>query len=82
MNTGHRIKPKTFRLYKKPKKTASKARITREPFSDNPTKILHIPTFIDEYNHYIGGIDQSNQLRAAFTTHFLRNQKEFFPGAF
>ena len=46
------------------------------------TKILPIPTFIDDYNHYMGGVDQSNQLRAAFTTHFPRNQKEFFPGAF
>jgi hypothetical protein len=73
MTTGHRIEPKTFRLCKKPKKPASNARITREPFGDNPIKILSIPTFIDDYNHYMGGIDQSNQLRAAFTTHFPRN---------
>ena len=30
----------------------------------------------------MGEVDQSNQLRTAFTTHFPRNQKEFFPGAF
>jgi hypothetical protein len=82
MTTGHYIELKTFRLRKKPKKTASNARITREPFGDNSTKILPIPTFIDDYNHYIRSIDQSNQLRAAFTTYFPRNQKEFFPGAF
>jgi hypothetical protein len=82
MTTGHRIEPKTLRLRKRPKKTASNTRITREPFGDNSTKFLSIPTFIDDYNHYMGGIDQSNQLRAAFTTHFPRNQKEFFPGAF
>ena len=82
MTTGHRIEPKTFRMRKRPKKTASNAKITREPFGDHPTKILPIPTFIDDYNHYMGGVDQSNQLRAAFTTHFPRNQKEFFPGAF
>jgi hypothetical protein len=82
MTTGHRIGPKINRLRKRPKKTASNARITREPFNENPTKVLSIPTFIDDYNHYIGGIDQSNQLRAAFTTHFPRNQKEFFPGVF
>jgi hypothetical protein len=69
-------------MRKRPKKTASNARITREPFRDLPQRILAIPTFIDDYNHYIGGIDQSNQLRASFTTHFARNQKEFFPGAF
>jgi hypothetical protein len=73
MIIGHRIKPKTFLLRKKPKKPALKARITRKPFGDNATKILPILTFIDEYNHYIGRVDQSNQLRAAFTTHFSRN---------
>jgi hypothetical protein len=82
MTIGHRIEPKTFRMRKRPKKTASNAKITREPFGDKPTKILAIPTFIDDYNHYMGGVDQSNQLRASFTTHFFRNQKEFFPGAF
>jgi hypothetical protein len=82
MTTSHRITPKTFRMRKRPKKTAFNARITREPFGDLPQRILAIPTFIDDYNHYIGGIDQSNQLRASFTTHFPRNQKEFFPGAF
>jgi hypothetical protein len=58
MTTGYLIESKTFRLRKKPKKTASNSRITREPFGDNPTKILPIPTFIDNYNHYIRGIDQ------------------------
>jgi hypothetical protein len=82
MTTKYLIKSKTFRLRKKPKKTASNARITRERFNDNSTKILPIPTFIDDYNHYIKGIDQSNQPRAAFSTYFPRNQKEFFPGAF
>ena len=82
MTTGHRIEPKTFRMRKRPKKTASNAKITREPFGDKSTKILPIPTFIDDYNHYMGGVDQANQLRASFTTHFSRNQKEFFPGAF
>jgi hypothetical protein len=82
MTTGHRIELKTFRMRKRPKKTASNAKITREPFRDNPIKILPISTFIDDYNHYMGGINQLNQLRASFTIHFSRNQKEFFPGAF
>jgi hypothetical protein len=82
MTTGHRIILKTFPMRERPKKTASNARITREPFRDLPQRILAIHTFMDDYNHYIGGIDRSNQLRASFTTHFSRNQKEFFPGAF
>jgi hypothetical protein len=82
MTTGHRIEPKTFRMRKRPKKIASNAKITREPFEDKLIKILPIPTFIDDYNYYIERVDQSNQLRASFTTHFSRNQKEFFPRAF
>jgi hypothetical protein len=82
MTTGYLIEPKTFRIRKRPKKTSLNAKITRKPFRNNSTKILPIPTFIDDYNHYIEGVDQSNQLRASFTTHFSRNQKEFFLGAF
>jgi hypothetical protein len=57
MTTGHRIEPKTFRMRKKPKKTALNVKITRELFKDKLIKILPIPTFIDDYNYYIGGID-------------------------
>jgi hypothetical protein len=82
MITGYYLKPRIYRMRKRPKKTASNARITREPFRGLPKKILSIPIFIDDYNHYIKRIDQSNQLQAFFTTHFARNQKEFFSGAF
>jgi hypothetical protein len=82
MTTGHRIELKTFRIRKRSKKIASNARITRESFRDKPTKILFIPIFINDYNHYIKGIDQSNQLRTFFITYFSRNQKEFFSEAF
>lgn len=82
MTTGHRICETIERCRKRPKSTSKNAAISRKPFGDDPTKILPIPVFIDDYNHYMGGIDQANQLRAAFTVHFSRNQKEFFPGAF
>jgi hypothetical protein len=57
MTNGYRIKLKTFRMRKRPKKTALNAKITHEPFRDKSTKILPIPTFIDDYNHYIKGVD-------------------------
>ena len=82
MMNGYRIELKTFQMRKRPKKTASNARITQEPFGGKSTKILAIPTFIDDYNHYMGEIDQVNELQAFFTTHFPRNQKEFFSEAF
>jgi hypothetical protein len=82
MTTGYRIEPKTFRMRKRPKQTTLNTRITREPLRDKLIKILAIPIFINDYNHYIRGIDQANQLRASFTIYFPRNQKEFFLGAF
>jgi hypothetical protein len=60
MTTEHRIEPKVFRMRKRPKKTASNAKITHKPFKENPIKILSISTFINDYNHYIEGVDQSN----------------------
>ncbi len=82
MITGHRIEDTILHLRKRPKKTASNAAITQKSFRDQSTKILSIPLFIDYYNQNMGGINQANQLRAAFTTHFARNRKEFFPELF
>jgi hypothetical protein len=42
-------------MRKRLKKTALNTKITREPFKNQPTKILAIPSFIDDYNHYIRG---------------------------
>ena len=49
-------------MRKRLRKTALNTKITREPFRDKYTKILPIPTFIDDYNHNIKGVDQLNQL--------------------
>ena len=67
---------------KRPRKTASNAAITRKLFEDQSTKTLSISLFIDYYNHYMRGVDQANQFRAAFTTHFRRNLKKFLLGVF
>ena len=44
-------------------------------FRDNPVKELEIPTFINDYNYNIGGVDIANQLRESFETYkaILRN---------
>jgi hypothetical protein len=82
MTTGHNLTSQIVRLRKRPKPTSTNAKITREPFGDQPRKDLPIPTFINDYNHYMGSIDRANQLRKNFTIHFKRNEKEFFPGLF
>jgi hypothetical protein len=41
----------------------------KEVFGDSFVKELEIPRFIDDYNHYMGGVDIANQLRASYETH-------------
>ena len=82
MTTKHRIEDTILRLRKRPKKTASNALITRKPFGDQSTKVLFIPLFINCYNQNMRRVDQANQLQAVFTTHFPRNQKEFYSKVF
>jgi hypothetical protein len=49
-------------LRKQPKETSSKAKTARVPFSNQATKVLSIPTITDEYNYYIGVVDEFNHL--------------------
>ena len=67
------------RLRKRPKGTSTSAAITKQPFyMFNPpslckepyehTRRLPIPGAIDDYNHFMGGVDIADQLRASFTT--------------
>jgi hypothetical protein len=65
---------------KRPKGTSTSAAITKQPFymftppigCKEPyehTRLLPIPSAIDDYNHYMGGVDIADQLRAGFSTH-------------
>jgi hypothetical protein len=57
------------RVRKRPAKTSTNRRIIRQVFGSDHTKGLRIPCFIDDYNHYIGGVDLANQFREAYETH-------------
>src|SRR5262249_25127558 len=72
MTTGYILNEVVMRLRKRPKKTSTNSSITWPIFEGNSRKILPIPTFIDIYNRFMGGIDISNALRATATTHFNR----------
>jgi hypothetical protein len=82
MTTGHSLSEEITRLRKRPKKTSANAAITWPAFNGQPKKEMSIPVLIDMYNHFMGGVDIANSLRATATTHFNRCQKEFFPGIF
>ena len=51
-----------LRQRRRPPKTATNARTSRQIFGDQPTKELLIPRFINDYNHYMGGVDEADQL--------------------
>jgi hypothetical protein len=58
----HRSEEDTIiRNRKRPKQTSTNARITRFIFDNLPRKRLLIPRVIDDYNHYINGINLANQ---------------------
>jgi hypothetical protein len=65
----HRPKEDTIiRNRKRPKQTSINARITRPIFNGLPRKELPIPRVIDDYNHYMNGVDLANKFRAWMTT--------------
>jgi hypothetical protein len=53
---------KTKRLRKRPKETSSKAKTTRIPFSNQPTKELYIPSIADGYNYHMGAVDEFDHM--------------------
>lgn len=54
---------------KRPTTTSTNAAIARAPFGDEFEKEQPIPTIINDYNHYMGGVDIANQYRASYDTH-------------
>jgi Transposase IS4 len=70
LTTAHCLKNDTvLRHRKRPSPTSVNARIVRPVFGDEPFKWLYIPRAIDDYNYYMNGVDQGNQLRKNFSAH-------------
>ena len=65
VDTGVQTVPRPRR---RPTRTATGAIQTRKVFGNDVVKVLHIPKFINLYNHYIKGVDRANQLRYYYTT--------------
>lgn len=45
-----------------PSKTLSAAKTAQAPFESQPRKVLPILKLVDDYNYYIGYVDQADQL--------------------
>ena len=68
MSTVTDGKDTQLRMHRRPAMTATNAKTTRIPFGGEATKELEIPQFIDMYNHFMGGVDQHDQLRGYYST--------------
>ena len=55
------------RLRIRPSLISTNAHIVRPVFGDQKKKLLEIPYAINEYNHYMNGVDRNNQLRKGIT---------------
>jgi Transposase IS4 len=70
ITTAFRLKDETIWSHRKrPAPTSTNAHIVRPVFGDHVRKWLQIPLAIDQYNHYMGGVDVADQLRKNMTVH-------------
>jgi hypothetical protein len=53
---------KVIRFRKRPKETSFKVKMSRVSFGEDPVKELSIPVIVDEYNYYIGVVDEFDYL--------------------
>jgi len=78
IHTVHTTKDFREKVRRRPAKTSTNGRIVRQVFGDTSTKELRIPCFIDDYNHYMGGVDLANQFRESYETHQI-TQRNWWP---
>jgi hypothetical protein len=60
ITTAYLLNNRTLRERKRPALTSINARVVRLVFSNAVRKWLYIPTVIDNYNHYMNGVDRNN----------------------
>ena len=78
LSTIHSPETYTPTKRKRPAATSTNAAIARAPFGDQIIKELEIPTAINDYNHYMGGVDIANQYRASYEIH-RKSERNWFP---
>ena len=57
-----------IRSRRRPQITSTNGPLVRKVFGEDVRKDLEIPTFIDDYHHFMGGVDIADQLRAYYST--------------
>ena len=64
INGNNRIE----RIRRRPRETSTNAVKVRSIFGTASKKALPIPCVIDDYNHFMGGVDIADQLRGYYGT--------------
>ena len=67
MTTMSNGRKQVKRLRRRPAKTATNARTSRAIFGTEARKELPIPEFINIYNHFMNGVDNTDQLRCYYS---------------
>lgn len=75
----HRAEDRVQCICRCPKLTSENQCILHSVFQGLPFKDLYIPKAIDDYNHHMKGVDQTDQLRASFTYHWKQNYWTWTP---
>ncbi len=65
-STIHRVGKTIERLRKKPRLTTTNSSHVKQVWGDKGCTNIKIPTLIDDYNHWMGGVDMSDQLIAYY----------------
>ena len=68
IHTVHEASSQITCSRKWPQTTSTNATTARKVFGDLPQRELDIPTFIDDYNHNMNGVDLANQFRQVYDT--------------
>ncbi len=75
----HHTEDRIQQTRKCPKISSENRRILDPVFKGLLFKDLFIPRAIDDYNHHMKGVDQADQLRAAFTCHRKQSYRTQMP---
>ena len=61
VSTVHKVGSITQRTQKKPRKTIKNSKHVDKVWGEDMKKNIYIPKLIDNYNHWIGGVDLADQ---------------------